>query len=334
MKKNKIIILTLSLVCSIIIGMIVLRLFNSDDSNLTDSELKGYEEIRAVFGYDVSGYSIGFDNPIHEPMGERLIWNSTNEELNLSFANASEDAEFLLKIFWNYEEVDFSVDGSDMSTSYVFQSEYAKDENWSITFSNELDLSSDGFIGYLTPVIYISPNVHQKEAEFYEHKDYGISTTQYVFSDDNFDQYNQYNVFSSEDFQSYNDYTDEFYGLNVTNVSDILSNPSPFVTAGKGEQITLDFILGDSTGEQSEEYLLFAVLENDQVSINGQKVLPIRLPIDPETNEPIPQFGELTIDVPNDEGEYEFIAFAVPLPREILVIPIIENSFRITVVVE
>lgn len=349
MKKNsKLTIIILFLVCLIIIGITVFWLFNSDKGSLTDNTTDSgqedsgqegyddntYEEYRAFLGEEARGYGLNFSNPTQERFGERLIWNSTSEELDLSFVNASDDAEFLLKIFWNYEEVEFSVDGSDMSTSYIFQSEYATDNKWSISFSDEIDLSSEGFIGYLTPMIFIKPNLHQKEAEFYEHNYYGIITTHHVFSDDNFDQYNRYNVFNSEDFQSFNDYSGEFYGLNVTNDSEILNNPSPFVTAKKGEQITLNFLLGDGTGEQIEEYLLFAVLGNEQAVINGKKALPVRLPINPEMNEPTPQFGELLIEVPDEEGQYEFVAYAVSLEPEIRGLSLIENSFRITVDVE
>lgn len=346
-KKSKLTIIILFLVCLIIIGITVFWVFNSDKGSLTDSATdtgqedsgqegydETYEEYRAFLEDEARGYGLSFSNPTQERFGERLIWNSTSEELDLAFINATADAEFLLKIFWNYEEVEFSVDGSEMSTSYVFQSEFGTDNKWSISFSDEIDLSSEGFIGYLTPMIFIEPSLHQKEAEFYEHTNYGIITTHHVFSDDNFDQYNRYNVFNSEDFQSYNDYSGEFVGLNITNDSEVLNNPSPFVTAEKGEQITLDFILGDSTGQQVEEYILFAVLGNDQAVINGQKALPVRLPINPETNEPTPQFGELVIEVPDEEGQYEFVAYAVSFDPEIQEFSTIENSFRITVDVE
>lgn len=114
----------------------------------------------------------------------------------------------------------------------------------------------------------------------------------YIFSDDSFDSYNPYNVFNPEEFQSYNEYGDEFYGLNVTDDSNLLNNPASFITAEKGEEVSVIFILGDSTGEQIEEYLLFAILGNEQAMINGQK----QLPINPETNEPEAQYGELIID--------------------------------------
>lgn len=338
--KNKKTVVALAFFC---LTIIIYGFLNHSRSRVTESAQEGivgkgydetYEEFRAFWGDEGQGYGLGFHNPIQKRMGERLIWNSTTEDLNLVFINATDDAEFLLKLFWNYEEVEFSVDGSEMSTSYVFESDYAEDYKWTIKFSDEVDLSSEGFIGYLTPVIFIEPNLLQKEAEFYDHTDYGVSTTQYVFSDDDFDQYNPYNIFSPDDFQSYSDYTGEFYGLNVTNDSEILNNPSPYITANKGEQVRLEFLLGDSTGEQIEEYLLFAVLGNEQAVINGQTVLPVHLPVDPETNEPTPQTGELLIDVPDEEGEYEFVAYAVPLAPEVQAPPIIENSFRITVVVE
>ena len=68
--------------------------------------------------------------------------------------------------------------------------------------------------------------------------------------------------------------------------------------------------------------------------INGEKVLPISLPIDPETSEPIAQTGELVIDVPDEAGQYEFVAYAVSLEPEIRGLSLVDNSFRITVVVE
>lgn len=344
-KENKKIIIISLLTSLTIIGIIIFSLLSSREGSLSASSQQAddtavqvdntntYEGFREFLGDDIWGYGLGFNNPLHE-RGEGVVWNSTTEDLNLTFVNATADAEFLLKVFWNYEEVEFSVDGSELKTSYVFQSEYSEDYDWSISFSDEIDLSSEGFIGYLTPVIFINSDAHQKEAKIFDHKDYGIVAIHYIFSDNNFEQYNRYNVYNSLDFQRYNDYPDEYYGFNVTDNSDILYNPSPFVTAKKGEQVTLDFILGDGSGEQIEEYLIFALLGNEQAVINGEKVLPISLPIDPETNEPIAQTGELVIDVPDEAGQYEFVAYAVSLEPEIRGLSLVDNSFRITVVVE
>lgn len=344
MKRNsKLSIINLTFVCLIIIGITGFWLFTSDEDGLIDSTIDStidegqtdtYEEFRAFLGEEARGYGLGFYNPIEERLGERVIWNSTSEELELVFINATTDAEFLLKIFWNYEEVEFSVDGGELSTSYIFQSDFATDNKWTISFSDEIDLSAEGFIGYLTPMIFMEPNILQKEAEFYDHTNYGIIDTGHIFSDDNFEQYNRYNVFNAKDFQTYNDYSGEFVGLNVTDNSNILNNPSPFITAKKGEQIMLDFILGDNAGEQLEEYLLFAVLGNEQAVINGEKVLPVRLPMNPKTNETTPQFGQLVVDVPDQEGQYEFIVYAVAIGPEIREHSLIENSFRITIDVE
>lgn len=106
---------------------------------------------------------------------------------------------------WEEREVQyFSVSGNEMSSSYIFQSPYAEDNKWSITYTDEIDLSSEEFIGYLTPSIFINLSLYQKEAKFYQHNIYGIITNHNVFSNDNFDQYDYYNVFNSSDFQSYN----------------------------------------------------------------------------------------------------------------------------------
>ena len=331
-KKKKLLLIVIT--CTFLVGMAIYFSFNESQLSVPKDDIDTYEGIRDLLGEDVYGYGLGIYNPIHGRQ-ENLVWNSTNQELKLTLTNFSSDVELLLKLFWNFEELSFSIDGSETSTAYIFNSRYAEDKEWSITIEEEIDLSGEGFLGYLSPMVFVNPNIHQKNARFYEHKNYGMVGLTYVFASDDFNEFKPELVFPSESYQSFDEYAEEYYSLNITTTDqqELLNNPRPYLNVNRGEMVELNFLLGAAI-EDVNEYVMFALLDNNQVKLNGEQNLPIRLNRDAESNRIIQQTGALSFLAPDDPGTYEFIAYAVGLGSEMRGLGMVDNSFRITIVVK
>lgn len=296
-----------------------------------------YEEFRESFGEEAWGHQLGVVNPQYGPMGERLIWDSQTEHLIIEFDNFTADTEFRLKIFWNYEEIEFSVDDDPMENYYIFSSRYKERVELPVKLSSDtdIDLYEEGFLGFLTVNIFIEPNKFQRDIKLLDHDYVGINSVQYIFSDSSFSDYDQAKTFNTQLFEQYDDFPEEFFGLNVTTKDDEIMNiPSTDITVKKGEKIDLNFILGDGTDENIDKYLIFSVLGNDQVKINNKSLLYLKLPLDNSSGNLITQTGTFSIIAPEEVGAHELIIYAAGIPVEQSSYSNIENSFRITIVVE
>ncbi|MGG5358927.1 MULTISPECIES: hypothetical protein [unclassified Enterococcus] len=303
----------------------------------TESSDITYTEFKETFGEDAWGHQLGIVNPEYGPMGENLIWDSETEQLIVEFDNFTSDAEFRLKLFWNYQEVEFSVDGGQMKNHYTFSLNYTERIELPINLSDNagIDVNNEGFLGFLTANIFIEPNKSQKDLKLLDHDYVGINSVHYVFSDIDMADYDREKIFNPQLFQPYKNFPEDYFTLNVTTEYDELLNiPSTSITVKKGEKIDFNFVLGDGTGEKIDQYLLFALLGNDQIEINEQAMLHLHLPLDEHSENTIPQTGIFSIIAPKESGTYEFIAYAVGLPVEKSPYTNIENSFRITIVVE
>ncbi|EGP5396233.1 MULTISPECIES: hypothetical protein [Enterococcus] len=62
--------------------------------------------------------------------------------------------------------------------------------------------------------------------------------------------------------------------------------------------------------------------------------MPIRLSKDSNTNKMTPQNGKISFKAPSDPGSYEFVMYQFGLGKEMLGLPMVDNSFRMTIVVE
>jgi hypothetical protein len=318
--------------CSIAATILLVFIFGA--KLFKEADEKSYQEFRETFGKNVYGYQLGFTNPDYGPMGEKLIWNLENNNLELVFTNASTDGEFLLKIFWDFEEIEFSIDNEEADNQYIFTSNYSETKNWKVSFPEELSKSSEDYLGSLTAIVFIEPNVHQKDAAIYDHKNYGLAIVQHVFSKESFDSFDPNHLFTKASYQTFEEYDTAFNDLNVTTLEDdLLSNPSSSLKVASGEMIKLNFLAGASI-EEINDYVLIAVLGNKQVSLNGQNRLPLHLAKDPLSGKITPQTGMVEFPAPDEPGNYEFIMYQFPLSSEMLGLSMVENSFRITIVVE
>lgn len=97
--------------------------------------------------------------------------------------------------------------------------------------------------------------------------------------------------------------------------------------------VELNFLVGPSI-EGLQEYFLVVLLGNKQIELNGLSNLPIRLSKDSNTNKMTPQNGKISFKAPSDPGSYEFVVYQFGLGKEMLGLPMVDNSFRMAIVVE
>ncbi|WP_277903017.1 hypothetical protein [Enterococcus lactis] len=62
--------------------------------------------------------------------------------------------------------------------------------------------------------------------------------------------------------------------------------------------------------------------------------MPIRLSKDSDTNKMTPQYGKISFKAPSDPRSYEFVVYQFGLGKEMLGLSMVDNSFRMTIVVE
>lgn len=97
--------------------------------------------------------------------------------------------------------------------------------------------------------------------------------------------------------------------------------------------VELNFLVGPSI-EGLQEYFLVVLLGNKQIELNGLSNFPIRLSKDSKTNKITPQNGKISFKAPSDPGSYEFVVYQFGLEKEMLGLPMVDNSFKMTIVVE
>ncbi|WP_113844692.1 hypothetical protein [Enterococcus faecium] len=59
--------------------------------------------------------------------------------------------------------------------------------------------------------------------------------------------------------------------------------------------------------------------------------MPIRLSKDSKTNKMTPQNGKISFKAPSDPESYEFVVYQFGFGKEMLGLPMVDNSFRMTI---
>jgi hypothetical protein len=287
---------------------------------------------------------------------------------------SGENSEYVLKILYNYEQVPFKVlsdESSVFMTDYVFFLETENDISIPVVLPD--DIQMDGNTAILNVYVIAGPSFFQRDVRNFDTNRYGILNQFYIFfdqehmrnvlitaseksADGEWEYFDErlaelpwQPVLCDFDNQPYV-FPEEEFGFNVTAnlsgniIDDIVLFPPPYVSAKPGEQIEFHYLLGDLFGgyigegydnyKYVDRFVLIGMLDWEQTELNNQPLLPLRSSINETTEKPNAHYGTFTIVAPSEKGLYEFIAFAVGVTDYVSVFSNIENSFRITVVVE
>lgn len=262
---------------------------------------------------ETMGLGLGYGLQINKLQGDqnsqydgRIFMDSPQDMLEVEFENRGNSGQYILKLFYDYEEVAFRVsgDGSKYDTSYIFNVENAK----SIKIPIELDanLQKDSKSHKIVVAVYASPEKNAQTLNAVVNN-YGIVLDYEVIYDE-----------ENSDIHLGADYVDslksldiEYEGLVINNNFENLTEvslPPVSLKVKQGEEIQLAFVSGKY--EEFEDYLIVSLLDWKQISMSEKPYLLLK------NNPSALDYGTFSITAPDEEGLYEFVAFIVPDPMK------------------
>lgn len=263
----------------------------------------------------------GFENTLDEVCPEgcwgSFALNTPQDVLTASVVNAGlEERSFVLKLFYNYEEISFQLLGSEeVYTEFLFS--LNADTEVHIPFQLDDALEISPYYNKLTAVLFMYPEHYVNFTD----QDRIDMTSNLII---NFElTYGSNNVAlplisTSEEIHRYSTSTTWFgiymidYFESVEPIEDI-SFPPSLIQGSPGETLELSFIanLSSSTSEALESYVILAVLDWQQINLNGNPYMFIL--VENEKGEDI-DYGRFTITLPEEPGFYEFKLIGIPNP--------------------
>ena len=235
--------------------------------------------------------------------------------LSFSITNGvDEEYSFLLKLLYNYEEVAFRPLGSDeFITELVFSLAPGSDAYIPFQLSDELDISS--YTSKLTVVFAAFPDYYRDmySAQHIMEYPFGLILSFELDYGSNASRQRLANFESVERVEM----ADPVFGLILTSDcrDSIIDTAPTLIQANPGEIITLGFSsdIEGYTPEEMENYLIIALLDWQQVEMNGLPYLSIATEEDKTDYEM--DHGNFTIVVPTEPGFYEFVLLGIPNPN-------------------
>jgi len=272
---------------------------------------------------DLSGY---------EPFFGQINLTYPDDILEATLSNISNStANFMLKLFLNYEEIPFRVLGEDKD--YVTEFIFPIDGGYqlSIPFVLNSDFLDENEHYKLTAAVFVDPELYAIDHEHLWASfafANGINLDLFVGNGGELQLATTYNLSPLErienpDIGSLAVWTDlDDFSLPVGIYFDDL----PLVQALRGEELELSFIAGLIGPKNTdiliyptmelppeviaENYVILALLDWQQIELNGEPYLFVY--VEENDSEIIVDLGRFTITVPDEPGFYDFVAFIIP----------------------
>ena len=247
----------------------------------------------------------------------RITLNSPQDVINVYVGNfINVDRNFILKIFYNYEEIEFNVLGSEVYDSeFLFMLEGGYEVNIPIRLSESLEATES--ISKLTVGVFMAPErFSMKEEALFGPDNLGMVLNfeiNYGFEGDLI-----LNIDSEEPLKTIANATG-ISGLGFNKDFDppghtIYVPPNP-LQVSPGEEIELGFVTNASSfiPETVMDYLIITMIDWRQTSMNGNPYLLINTTDD----EYIGDHGRFFITAPENVGKYEVMGFLISNPTNL-----------------
>lgn len=247
-----------------------------------------------------------------------------NDPLYLSFANLTGNKSFALKIFLDYKETEFYVDG-ELYDSYIINA--VNGETEIIKFSLKTDIDFDES-HYLTTAVFTAPNVHF--GEFGASDNNSSTVHNYEIAPLNGERAMQ-EPFEPQKPERFCDiqYQGLVVGTQFEKSPKVVQIPPQNIYAKPGEKVKLSYFAGKYPDKENVLFLL--LLDWKQLEIGGGDY--IYLSNDPEKI----GYGSFEFTAPEEPGSYEVAGFIVYNPFKILGpndFHTLDEMYRWTLVVE
>jgi len=271
---------------------------------------------------DLSGY---------EPFVGQIDLTYPDDILEATVSNISNStANFVLKLFLNYEEIPFRVLGEseDYATEFIFPVDGGYE--LSIPFVLDSDFLAENGSYKLTAMVFVDPELYAVEYDHLWSSSFanGVNFDLFIGNGGDLQLSTTYNMLPLDRIESI-DGTPLFVWTELEDFDSsryIHRSNLPLVQVLRGEELELPFItslMGPRTTAVriyptmevppeviAENYVILALLDWQQIKLNGEPYLFVHIE---ETDfESVSDFGRFTITVPDEPGFYEFIAFIIP----------------------
>jgi len=276
-----------------------------------------------------SGLTLGLVND-HEPTENGVVYlNKITDNLNVQFANLTEiDREFILKIFYEYEEVAFKADNNNIfQNSYTFTLNAMTSLIIPITLDENLKFDNSHF---LTVAVLTSPNKYAVDLDMMSDS-YGMSITYELVNRNETRQINEKPMPQEPIEFLKNPYQGLMLNVDFTAKDDTqVFFPPKQLKIKSGETVRLAYRAGNY--ENTDDVLFIVILNWQQQRINDDKPF-IHILNKPEYL----GYGVIEFTAPLEKGKYEITGFIDRHPFELRSASNFcgnETCYRFTLVVE
>jgi len=275
-----------------------------------------------------AGYSLELNSLVIEQESQvygTIVMDSPQDKLEVHFDNRGNTGNYILKVLYDYEEVDFKIDNKNYQSSYPFHLETGK----SIRFPIELasNITADKHSRKLLVAVYASPEKNASTIEAMTNE-YGMTLDYEITFNKSNQSFNSNKEYTSPEKKIKAEYQGLMVNENFNNFKEILYPPYN-LKAKKGEKIKLAYNAGKYP--EAKDYLIISMLDWKQTEMNGAPYLFIKN--DPNSID----YGTFFIKAPEKEGLYEYSAVIVPDPykhKNDEYYSSIETGYRFTIEVE
>lgn len=259
------------------------------------------------FADEYRGYGnrlvLGLENDTAPTENGVVYLDSISDNLNIQFANLTEsNSEFILKLFLDYSEINFYIDGK-LTSDYIFQSQAGE----SLVLPVNLDSVTEFINSHiLTIAVLTAPQKHAKTSELMSNS-YGV-----VLSYELAPQNGEREIITSHICQDPLDYLKlNYQGLvlnfDFENTHDTMVQFPPNNYCVKpGGKISLAYRAGNY--ENTNDILFVVLVDWEQQSVNNSDFVYVK------NNPGFISYGAIEFSAPLEAGEYEVTAFVVDHP--------------------
>lgn len=237
-----------------------------------------------------------------------------NKQLYVYAENYGKSREYILKLYLDYKEVEFGVNGTHF-LKYEFSLGKDKNIEIPITINNIKDNHK------LTAVLIASPDKHASELEEVPTSSYGMAIDYYLDFNNDIKNIELHQKIDEANYY----FDDKFYGFIVNDdfsVSSEMKYPPKLIKVNSGERVKLATRIGEILN--SDEVLLCLDVGGRQVNLDNGSYKRIDIREEKTT------YCEISFQAPVEPGKYEVTGFIVKNPTGVSEFMPLDFSLRFT----
>lgn len=301
------------------------KVIQEKKENFNVSELPA-EDLELGSGYGLAVNSLVIDQE-SQIKGE-ILMNTPQDLLNVHFKNRGNSGKYILKVFYDFKEANFSINNKNYENSYIFDLESGKSID--ISFSLDQKLKKDKYAHKLIVAVYAAPQKNAKSIKAMTNS-YGMTLPYEIHfkGEKNTSVVNINNEYQIPLDQLNIQYQGLMINVDFSKSKEVLYPPY-VIKAKRGENLKLAYYSGKYS-KDVQDYLIISMVDWKHVKMNGKNYFLIK------NNPNKLDYGTFSIRVPDTKGLYEYSALIIPNPTknlDELTFSPLETAYRFTIEVE